>query len=106
MCHLWEDKGQTWSQWIWPQLICKIPMDIIPGMTFCAEHLVQHLTPFYQGIVHNYTYLNRLDVWLDRSRNIWATELVPSVNRPLITAGFVQIGDLPFDDGVINYRKI
>ncbi len=106
MVHIWEDKGQIWSQWIWPQIIRKIPKQVFPGMTNCAEHLVQHPSSFYKGIICSYAYVNQLDVRPNRPQNIWVTELVPKVNKSFITLGYIQTGDLLTASGVIDYRTI
>ena len=75
-------------------------------MTNCAEHLVQHLSSFYKGILQSYAYVNQLDVRPNRPWNIWAIELVPKVNKSLITLGYIQIGDLPTASSVIDYWTI
>ena len=58
MIYIWEDRGLSWSQWVWPQIIRKIPEQVLLGMTNCAEHLVQHLFPFYKGVLRSYAYMN------------------------------------------------
>ncbi len=39
-------------------------------------------------------------------RNIWGTEAFPRINQSLITLGYVQIGNFPIRDGVIDYQAI
>ncbi len=41
-----------------------------------------------------------------RPKNIWGTEAFAQINWSLITLGYVQIGDLPIRDGVIDYWVI
>ncbi len=102
---IWLDKGQSWSYWAWHKTVETIPEQIFPGMTACSEHLMHQISPFYQ-ILCSYAYLNQLDVRADKPRNIWAMELFPSVNKPLIMLGIVQIGDKPMKGNIIDLRSI
>ncbi len=106
MIHLWEDKGKSWSAIVWPKLIAVIPECVWPGMTYCIEQMVSSVSPFYHNCAKSFTYLNRLDVCSLRPRNIWGTEAFPQINQSLIILGYVQIGDLPVRDGVIDYQAI
>ena len=103
---LWEDRGKLWSVIVWPKLIADVPECVWPGMTYCTEQIVGSVSPFYCNCAKSFTYLNRLDVHSLRPRNIWGTEAFPQINQSLITLGYIQIGDLPIRDGIIDYRVI
>ncbi len=49
--HLWNDKGQSWSAFVWPQVLSVIPGPLMPGMSFVSDAWIQNLDPFYQDII-------------------------------------------------------
>ena len=56
--HIWIDKGQSWSVFIWPQVLTAIPSPLMPGMSFVSDAWIQDLDPFYQDIIWCYAQFN------------------------------------------------
>ncbi len=35
--HLWIDKGESWSAFVWPQVLTAIPSSLMPRMSFVSD---------------------------------------------------------------------
>ncbi len=55
---LWDDKGASWSTFIWPQVLTALPSTLMPGMSFVSDAWIQNLNPFYQDAIWSYVHLN------------------------------------------------
>ncbi len=106
MIYLWDDQGKTWSLWIWPGIQVVILVKVLPGMTYCAEHLLKGILPFYRAVLRSYAYINHLDIRPNKPRNIWATELTPGINRNLVSMGIVQIGDILVQTNFVDLQVV
>ncbi len=108
MIHLWMDTSRTWSVFAWMCITNVFPIEVIPGLTFCKESLLQSIPPFYAGILKSFAYVNSLNVSgnLGQQRNIWGTATYNSLHKPMIQCGFIEIADLPIVNGLLDHRNV
>ncbi len=92
--------------WTWITQV--FPVEIIPGLTMCKESLLKGIPLFYVAILRSFAYVNRLNgsANVGQQRNIWGTEAYPRVNLPMIACGFVEVADLPINNGLLDYRRV
>ncbi len=95
---------------VWPDALKSIPASLWLGLTWVKESWIGHLDPFYQGIFHAFAIVNRL--YVDKfpnplpQQNLWACMLNKRINKPLVKAGIVEVGDLPLINGTIDWCKL
>ncbi len=51
MWRFWMDQGQTWSWFIWRQVLSVVLREVILGTTFVADSWIEKLHPFYQDML-------------------------------------------------------
>ncbi len=106
MIRLWKDNRTSWSFFAWQSITKVIPKVVILGITECAEHIVSKIPPFYAGVIRAFAYINCLDVSVSKQSNIWTTTSSPKVSQMLVDVGYIEVGDLPVVNGVLDCRSV
>ena len=104
---LWNDKGASWSTFVWPQVLTALPSALMPGMSFVSNAWIQNIDAFYQDAIQSYVILNCLAraVPLDNPlpQNVWACHENKTINYPLVRAGIIEVLDLPLQNGSVDH---
>ncbi len=106
MCHLWEDKGYTWSVFAWKWITSIYPEQIFPGMVACHDGLLNKIPSFYASVLRAFALINCLKVSVKYLCNIWASSEYPGISVPMVMAGYIEVGVLPVLNGILDFQTI